>query len=129
MATSCRWKLQSEHINVLQTCAYLLSFRWRLRRASSIGTRYVHLVDSMVTMNAMAKGRSSSQRLRKVLLRINALDLAGRLAPALAYVRSHRNPADKPSRAFAKSAANERTNRLYQKSSSYHTARRQRQIK
>jgi len=85
---SCRWKLSGEHSNDLEARAYPLCVHWRLRRTSSIGTRYVHLVASMVAMNAMAKGRSSSQRLRKVLLRVNALILGGHLAPSLAYAHA-----------------------------------------
>ena len=43
-------------------------------------------------------GRTSSWMLRKVLMKINAVCLAGSLSPLLGYCRSHFNPAEAPSR-------------------------------
>jgi len=93
-----RWKTK-EHINVLEARAYVGSLRWRARRETSIGSRFVHLLDSTVTISAMAKGRSSSRRLQRPLRQASAVILATGFSPVLGFVRSHRNPADKPSRA------------------------------
>ena len=101
-AIATEWRFKGEHINVSELRAYLLSLRWRLKRSHHLGTRFLHLLDSNVSLRACVKGRSSSARLRKVLCRISALCLAGDVLPVLAFVRSHRNPADKPSRSFPK---------------------------
>jgi hypothetical protein len=90
--------LDEAHINVQEMRAVLSSFRWRLRRKEELGMRCLHLVDSQVSMLALAKGRSSSSCLTYVLRRINALVLAGGLQPAFGYVRTDDNPADRPSR-------------------------------
>ena len=96
------WEREGEHINQLEARAYVLALRWRLRSTKGVGTRFLHAVDSLVTMGAMVKGRSSSRRLRHIVLRANALLLAGHLHPSLVYVRSHENPADAPSRVVKK---------------------------
>ena len=98
VAISCPWRLTGEHINVLECRAYLLSLRWRPRNVAVNGTRFLHLLDSQVTMMICIKGRTSSRRLRRVLSKINAYVLAGHASPSLGYVRSHLNPADRPSR-------------------------------
>jgi hypothetical protein len=90
--------LDGAHINVQEMRAVLSSFRCRLRRKAELGMRCLHLVDSQVSMLALAKGRSSSSSLTYVLRRINALVLAGGLQPAFGYVRTDDNPADRPSR-------------------------------
>ena len=99
-----QWKLLGEHINVLELRAFLLALRWRLRHGRSVGTKFLHLVDSRVILSSFAKGRTSSLRLRKVLSKVNALCLAGDVVAHLGYVRSHLNPADAPSRVTPKSA-------------------------
>lgn len=97
-AISTRWRMSGEHINVLECRAYLLALRWRLRNATHVGQRFLHMVDSQVTLFACLKGRSSSQQLRRVLCKINAYILAGHCLPVLGYVRTEWNPADEPSR-------------------------------
>ena len=96
------WKLEGEHINILESRAFGLMLRGRLRRHFNLGSRFSHLVDSLVTLSAMAKGRSSSVRLSRVVARCNALMLAGHLYPTLGYVRSHLNPSDAGSRKVTK---------------------------
>ena len=95
---STRWRLLGEHINVLECRAYLLAPRWRFRDRVNVGKRFIHMVDSQVTLFACVKGRSSSSRLRRVLCKINAYVLAGHGLPLLGYVKTDWNPADKPSR-------------------------------
>jgi len=103
-ASRWNWKIvvaypmHGRHINVQEMEAILSSLKWRTRSYGGLGRRSVHFVDSQVCMSVLAKGRSSSRQLRTVLLKINALVLAANLAPALCYVRSADNPADRPSR-------------------------------
>lgn len=95
---SVLWDILGEHINVLEARAYVLALRWRARTASEHGKRFLHLVDSMVTLGAMCKGRSSSRRMRRVVARASAIIMAAHFVPFLGHVRTDRNPADKPSR-------------------------------
>ena len=98
---SCRWKVGDEHVKTPEVRGTMLAYLWRCRARRNIGSRFVHLVDSMVTLCSLAKGRSSAGAMRFVVKRTNALMLAGFLVPTLAHARSHLNPADKPSRAAA----------------------------
>ena len=97
---STRWRIQGEHINTLECRAYLLALRWRIKSVENSGTRFLHLVDSNVTRGVCVKGRTSSKMLRRVLAKINATILAAHIVPHLGFVRTHRNPADRPSRAL-----------------------------
>ena len=101
---SAKWKLRGEHINALEARAYVLSLRWRARQRKMLHSRFLHLVDSQVTLGAMSKGRSSTRRLRFICKQAAAIQLAGGLFPILGFTRSHTNPADRPSRQFTKAA-------------------------
>ena len=90
----------NEHINVLELRALLMAFEWRSRRAVSNDQRALHLSDSQVALAVAIKGRSSSRRLNFLLRRYASLQLAAGLWPILAWVESHLNPADEPSRRF-----------------------------
>ena len=92
-----------EHINALELKATFLTLRWRLRSASRVRTRFLHLVDSQVALSVLVKGRSSSWVLNRILTRVNALTLAAGILPSYAYVMSEWNPSDRPSRRFMKS--------------------------
>ena len=92
------WKLD-DHINKLEALAYLASLRWRGRSRKQWGHRFLHLVDSVVVLGIMAKGHSSAPRLRGIAARVAAITIACHWAPVIGYIRSHRNPADRPSRA------------------------------
>eukprot|EP00435_Cladocopium_sp_Y103_P061339 s256_g23.t1 len=91
------WKYTA-HINVLELQAAVNSMQWRLRKVSGFSQRLLHLVDSQVIAAVVAKGRSSSRRLRKGLQRLSALSLSGGLYISVGYVATHDNPADLPSR-------------------------------
>ena len=82
------WK-HPAHINVLELQGLVNALQCR---------RLLHLVDSQVIAAVVAKGRSSSYRLRKGLLRLSSLCVAGGLQLAIGYVATHDNPADLPSR-------------------------------
>ena len=93
-----RWSGSPEHINVLEMRAVLTALKWRFARKGWIRTRFVHLVDSQVCLHALARGRSSSRKLRRTLLRINSLLLASGAHGVWTYVHTELNPADRPSR-------------------------------
>jgi len=100
---STRWTMKGEHINVLECRAIVLSLRWRYRQIEHVGTKHLHLVDSRVCLGIVAKGRTSSWRLRRVLGKVNALVIAGHGSTVLGFVRTHINPADRPSRRAGRS--------------------------
>ena len=92
------WNSKDEHINALECRATLTALRWRLERLGQQKVKFVHLVDSLVVLHCLSRGRSSSRKLRRTVLRINALLLATRSQAVWAYVHTKDNPADAPSR-------------------------------
>ena len=101
-AASWRWIGNKEHINVLELRAVLCALRWRLEKKHQVGIKLVHLVDSQVCLHALSRGRSSSRKLRRTLLRINSLLLATGSQVLWTYVHTKQNPADTPSRRAGK---------------------------
>lgn len=95
---SWRWTGSGEHINALETRAVLTALRWRLERHKASRVKFVHMVDSLVALHSLSRGRSSSKKLRRTILRINALLLASRSQAVWTYVHTKLNPADAPSR-------------------------------
>lgn len=95
---SWQWTGAKEHINVLETRAVLTALRWRLERHKQVHLKFVHLVDSLVALHSLCRGRSSSRKLKRTILRINALLLATRSHCVWSYVHTKQNPADAPSR-------------------------------
>ena len=93
-----RWTGQAEHINSLELRAVLTALRWRLERHKKVHVKFVHLIDSLVGLHALSRGRSSSRKLRRTMLRIGALLLATRSQAVWTYVHTKQNPADAPSR-------------------------------
>ena len=102
--TICGWKWRPhqgqapEHINKLELRAIHTSLKWRLFRRKTTGGRFLHLVDSMVSLQLLNKGRTSSRKLRRVSKKIASLLLGGNLLLVLAYTNTKTNPADRPSR-------------------------------
>lgn len=92
------WSSCPEHINVLEMRAVLTALKWRLERQQTLHSKFVHLVDSMVVLHALSRGRSSSRKMKRTQLRINALLLATHTHVVWAYVNTKENPADAPSR-------------------------------
>lgn len=93
-----RWQGDPEHINVLELRAVLTTLKWRLEKCQQSNTKFVHLVDSQVVLHALTRGRSSSRKMRRTLLRINSLLLACGCYGVWTYVHTSQNPADRPSR-------------------------------
>ena len=83
---------------MLEARAALTTLRWRAEQLKQQDTRFVHLVDSLVVLHCLARGRSSSKKLRRTVMRIGSLILVTGLQPLWGYVATHQNPADKPSR-------------------------------
>ena len=93
-----RWMGAREHINCLELRAALTALRWHLERNKQLHIKFVHLLDSLVSLRTLCRGRSSSKKLRRTVLRINALLLATKSQAVWAYVHTKLNPADAPSR-------------------------------
>eukprot|EP00438_Fugacium_kawagutii_P008223 Skav213983 [mRNA] locus=scaffold3014:59382:61238:+ [translate_table: standard] len=95
---SWKWERSDEHINVLEMRAILTTIKWRILKKKSASTKFFHLTDSLVCLHSLARGRSSSRRLKRTLMRINALILGADLHPVWGYIHTSQNPADRPSR-------------------------------
>ena len=89
-----------EHINVLELRAILHCLEWRARHSGFGDCRCLHLSDSQVALSVSVKGRSSSRKLNRVLQKLAALEVACGVFPVMAWVESHLNPADEPSRRY-----------------------------
>ena len=87
---------KSEHINELEIRVAFVDLKRRTR--TRLGTRHLVLLDSFVGLGVLSKKRSSSHQLQRVVAKYEVLELASFSRPFYAYVRSHQNPADKPSR-------------------------------
>lgn len=98
VVTGWRWKGAPEHINALELRAVLTSLKWRIQVKGQVKGRFLHLVDSLVVLHALSRGRSSSRKLRSSLCRINALLLCSSNQALWGYVQTDQNPADRPSR-------------------------------
>lgn len=97
---SYQWKDEEMHINELEMNALVVMSKHRGRSTSKFHTRWLHVLDSMVCRGAIAKGRSSSRRLNKVLRKHTAAALAqnGYLFPL--WTISQWNFSDKASRRY-----------------------------
>ena len=96
--TGWQWKSPGEHINLLEVRATFTAIRWVLQKRKTWGCRMIHLTDSLVVLHSLTRGRSSSRRLRRTIMKINSLLLATNLHPVWTYVHTSLNPADRPSR-------------------------------
>ena len=93
------WKGES-HINELEVCAVNVTIKHRHRSRRHFHRRWFQIVDSMVTRGALAKGRSPSGRINR-LLRKSAAGLViqnGYIVPL--WTISRWNFSDKASRQF-----------------------------
>lgn len=102
-STICGWKWpfnskSAEHINKLEMSAVYTGLKWRILKQKISHKRVLHLVDSMVSLQILNKGRTSSHKLRAITKKTAALLVSSRVSLALSYVDTHQNPADRPSR-------------------------------
>ena len=88
--TGWQWRDNTEHINLLEMRAVLTALRWRIEKHQVIKCKFVHLLDSLVCLHSLARGRSSSRKLKRSLLRINSLLLATKCHAVWAYVHTKR---------------------------------------
>jgi hypothetical protein len=100
-----RWKRlkavrfrHTQHINVLELRMYLYMVRWRSRNDGYMNTRWIHFLDSQVSLAVLAKGRSSSKQLNRLLRKIGAILCARNMYGLNAFTQSRDNPADEGSR-------------------------------
>ena len=100
-----RWKLlymgawrRTEHTNINETRTAIGLLRHLGRSTRARGCRFLVLIDSMVALGALAKGRSSSPPLLRLCRQQAVLCMAFGLRPLYRYVPSEWNPADGPSR-------------------------------
>lgn len=103
--TVCGWSWKygqdestSEHINKLELRSLQTSIKWRVKKQHLKSKRFLHLVDSVVTLHVVNKGRSSAYRLQRIIKKVSALLLLSHTSCLLGYVESSINPADAPSR-------------------------------
>ena len=82
----------------LETRALLLALKWRTRAVQRLGRKFLHLADSQSALGCATKHRSGADSLQYLAERNSALQIAGRLEPIFGFVRTHKNPADRPSR-------------------------------
>lgn len=100
--TVLAYKWSSEqHINILEVTAVLVEFRRRLRDEHAIKTRFLNVVDSLVTYYAVSKGRSGSVRMNRCLRRMMALNIASKSVVVNLWTLSKWNWADVASRKYA----------------------------
>ena len=95
---SWQWGGTPEHINVLELRAALTTIKHRVEQRKQSEVKCIHLVDSLVVLHALTRGRSSSRKMRRTIMRLNSYLLASGLQPCWGYVDTHQNPADRPSR-------------------------------
>ena len=84
-----KWRHGTEHINSLEVRSVLTTLKWRIQKKRQVGCRMIHLVDSLVCLHALSRGRSSSRKLRRTIARVNALVLAGNVQVVWAYPEGH----------------------------------------
>ena len=77
---------------------FLGAIQWRLGVPANVHSKGSHILDSFVVLGAASKGRPSARRWRILVARLNSLMLAASFTGIWAYVRTDRNPVDKPSR-------------------------------
>ena len=91
---------QGQHINILEMIAVLNYFRSLSNVVEVHGHRCFHILDSKVSSSVIAKGRSSSRRLNRILRRLCPFQvgLAIRILPL--WTISRWMPCDAGSRVF-----------------------------
>ena len=94
---------QPHHIKVLELVAFFNYLRACVRRPGNHSSRILHVVDSRVASCVIAKGRSSSCKLNRILRRVGALLLASDVYVFPLWTVSGWNFADAGTRALCPS--------------------------
>eukprot|EP00971_Amphidinium_carterae_P319230 6345207-Amphidinium_carterae.3 len=87
-----------QHINIQEAVAVRSALKLLTRRVDLHSCRLPILVDSLVVQSVMARGRSCSRTLNKVVRSIAMLTLMSNVQLLTGWVRSESNPADDPTR-------------------------------
>ena len=95
---SCQWEIEGDSMPALETRAVLLTLQWRARSVARLKRKFIHLSDSQSALGCLTKHRSGACSLNYLVERSTAIQLASFMEPIFAFVRTHINPADKPSR-------------------------------
>ena len=95
-----KWR-HPDPITILEALAAHLALLWRSRFRDRLRSRFLHLIDNQATIAVLAKHRSRSQRLNRIVRKSSALLLAAGVRRALGYTETDRNPADAGSRSFS----------------------------
>ena len=90
------------HSGSLETTAVVLGLRWLLRSSTRHSKRALLMIDAQAVLGATAKGRTSAPTIRRGVMRVGALLLAGNIQPYFGYIPSEENPADTPSRGIVR---------------------------
>ena len=98
-AFQTKWK-HRDHINFLELRSILLSIRFHVSHLKHVHSRIFHVTDSYVCMSILAKGRSGSRQLNRLLRQVNAYLLGFGLFLVIAHVESSENPTDGASRSL-----------------------------
>ena len=103
LARSCPFRLEfsrpcrkARHINEGELLAAIIGEARRTYRSPFC--KILTLCDSQVACGCLAKGRSGSQSLRRILLRSLGLSLAFGMVLLVSYIASADNPSDDPTR-------------------------------
>lgn len=64
----------------------LIAVKWRVERLKQVDIRCIHMVDLLVVLHALSRGRSSSRKMGRTIMRLNAYLLVSGLRPLWAYV-------------------------------------------
>ena len=99
---SYSWR-QNQHINVLELLAFFNYLKRACMNLESHATRILHVLDSQVCACVVAKGRSSSRVLNRVLKRVGALCIASDVYVFPLWTISSWNSPDAGSRAWRSS--------------------------
>ena len=92
-----RWQV-SEHINLLELRAIMHAAKYQILHHRVAHARIFHITDSFIGMSIIAKGRSASKQLSRILKELNAWLLGYGVYMILAHVESTENPTDGASR-------------------------------
>ena len=95
---SYKWQV-TQHINVLELLAFFNYLRRRSGRPNTHACRILHILDSRVCSCVLAKGRSSSLMLNRVLRRVAALLIVADISVLPLWTISAWNFSDHASRA------------------------------
>ena len=112
--TPSRWAMlykglwrRTEHTNIQEARCVVGLLRHGARTRSLWDKRFLIMVDSLVALGALAKGRSSSRPLLRLCRQAAAVVLTYGMMPLYRYIASEVNPADGPSRGLGVGAAPE----------------------